>query len=304
MNPIDLHDSRLLVTGGTGFIGQLLCRELCHSGAEVTVLTRNPAKARQSFATLPVMATDMTGLAECDRFDGVVNLAGATVLSRWSAKRQRVLRDSRITFTQNLLRQLDKIGPPAVLISGSAIGFYGDTADDTATEASACGEGFAAQLCHDWEAQALAMEAPNTRVCLLRTGIVLDHGGGALGSMLPAFRLGLGGPIAGGQQWMSWIHRQDLVSLIIWLLSRQDVSGPVNAVAPAPVKNAQFASALGKVLHRPAVLPAPGWVLKLLLGQAAQELLLSSNRVAPQVALEAGFNYRYRDLTAALNASV
>ncbi|WP_041523746.1 TIGR01777 family oxidoreductase [Gilvimarinus agarilyticus] len=304
MKSINFPGCRILVTGGTGFIGHLLCRELCQIGAEVTVLTRSAAKARQRLAKLPVAVIDMAGIAGCERFDGVINLAGATVLSRWSVKRQRVLRDSRITFTHNLLHQLDKIGAPAVLVSGSAIGFYGDTADATATEATARGEGFAAQLCADWEAQALASASRDTRVCLLRTGIVLDRDGGALGSMLPAFRLGLGGPIAGGQQWMSWIHRQDLVSLIIWLLGRQDVSGPINAVAPMSIRNVEFASTLGNVLRRPTVLPVPGWVLKLLVGQAAQELLLSSNRVAPQVAIEAGFEYRYSDLIAALKVSV
>jgi uncharacterized protein (TIGR01777 family) len=304
MGSINVSQCSILLTGGTGFIGQLLCQQLCQTGAKVTVLTRSPEKARRSLERLGASATDFAGLSRYEGFDAVINLAGATVLSRWSKRRRQTLRDSRVAFTQRLMAQLAVQRPPQVLVSGSAIGYYGDTGDVVADESCCAGEGFAADLCRDWEKQARLFSERGTRVCLLRTGVVLDQGGGALSSMLPAFKVGLGGPVASGAQWMSWIHRQDLVSMIIWLLTRDDLAGPVNAVAPKPVRNREFSQQLAEVLHRPAFFKVPKWVLKVLLGQAAQELLLSNNKVAPKVAVEGGFIYRYPELKEALKASV
>ena len=196
-----------------------------------------------------------------------------------------------------------RVSPPA-WVSGSAIGYYGDTGEQACDEAAPPGEGFAPELCRQWELQAGDFARRGSRLCLLRTGIVLGPDGGALARMLPAFRFGLGGPLGSGRQWMSWIHREDIVRLILWLLTDERVSGPVNATAPDSVRNRDFARALGRVLGRPAVLPAPAFMLKLLLGQAAEELLLASNRVVPGKALASAFPFRYTDLDAALAACV
>lgn len=301
---IELSQSRVLVTGATGFIGRLLCQHLCQAGAVVTVLTRHPDKAKRRFAELEVAVTDLPGLARCEGFDAVVNLAGATVLSRWSKRRRQRLRDSRIAFTAELMAQLATKPAPQVLISGSAIGYYGNTGESAADESRPGGDGFAAELCRDWESQAQRFADRGTRVCLLRTGVVLDQGGGALASMLPAFKMAMGGPIAKGEQWMSWIHRYDLVAMILWLLRSDRVAGPVNAVAPQPIRNREFTRHLAEALHRPAFMRMPSWVLTALLGQAAQELLLNHNKVVPQVVVESGFAYRYPSLPEALSASV
>jgi uncharacterized protein (TIGR01777 family) len=202
------------------------------------------------------------------------------------------------------MAQLAAQPAPRVLISGSAIGYYGNTGERAADESCPAGGGFAAQLCRDWESQAQLFADRGTRVCVLRTGVVLDQGGGALASMLPAFKMAMGGPVASGEQWMSWIHRHDLVALILWLLRCDSVAGPVNAVAPQPIRNKNFTRHLAEVLHRPAFMRMPSWLLKALLGQAAQELLLNHNNVVPQVAVESGFAYRYPLLPDALRASV
>ncbi|WP_049722252.1 TIGR01777 family oxidoreductase [Gilvimarinus polysaccharolyticus] len=304
MGAIDLPQSNILVTGGTGFIGQALCRSLSQAGAKVTVVTRDREKAERKLYSLDVSLTDFTDLSSCAGFDAVINLAGAAVLGRWGVSRRQTIRDSRIAFTQKLMAQLAVQSPPKVFVSGSAVGYYGDTAEVEADEHGSQGVGFAADLCCDWERQAMLFSERGSRVCLLRAGVVLAQGGGALGSMLPAFKLGLGGPIAGGEQWMSWIHRQDLVSMIIWLLGQDDIAGPINAVAPNPVRNREFSRQLAEVLNRPAFLNAPRWLLNILLGQAAQELLLNSNKVVPRIALGGGFVYRYPQLLEALKASV
>jgi conserved hypothetical protein TIGR01777 len=289
-----------LITGGSGFIGQALCPRLLEAGHGVTVLSRNPASAAPR---LPAAVRLVDSLAALDAVDTVVNLAGASLAEgRWSEARKRLLRDSRILTTRRLLdwmRRLER--PPATLISGSAIGYYGDRDDQTLDEDSPPADDFAARLCRDWESAAEAAQGLGVRVCRLRIGVVLDAGGGALAKMLPAFRLGLGGPIGSGRQWMSWIHRRDLVELILWLSDASRGDGAWNGTAPTPVRNADFARSLAHALHRPAWLPAPGALLRLGLGEMAG-LLLGGQRVLPRRALDAGFSFRYPDLDSALAA--
>jgi len=299
----NLEGRQILVTGGTGFIGAPLCQALLASGAQVSVLTRDRQHAQQRLPAQVKCVEQLQALSP-ENIWAVINLAGAGIMDRrWSQSRRQLLLSSRIGTTQQLLHFFADAAPE-VVISGSAIGYYGETGDQVCDESASSGEGFAPYLCAEWERAAQAFATRGSRLCWLRTGIVLGEEGGALGRMLPAFKLGLGGPMGSGQQWMSWIHRADIVGLILWLLNDTTLAGPVNATAPESVRNRDFARTLGRVLKRPAVLPVPAFVLKLLLGQAAEELLLSSNRVAPKKIQQAGYTFQYPQLEAALRACV
>lgn len=293
---------RYLITGGSGFIGTALCRALAETGAELTVLTRDPARARPR---LPEGARLVTDLARAGGADVAINLAGENLAQgRWSEARKRLLRDSRIATTRALCAWIERQSPrPRVLVSASAIGYYGARGDEPLDENTAPGEDYAAQLCRDWEAEALRAEPFGLRVCRLRLGVVLDRDGGALARMLPAFRWGLGGPIASGRQWLSWIHRSDVVALIRWCVDRPTARGAYNATAPHPVTNAEFARALGRALQRPAFLRMPAIALKLLLGEMAQ-LLITGQRVLPARLLAEGFAFSFQELPDALVASL
>ncbi|WP_434031035.1 TIGR01777 family oxidoreductase [[Pseudomonas] boreopolis] len=289
----------VLVTGGTGFIGRLLCARLHEAGHAVSVLTRDPARAQVPGARLVV------ALEQAEGVDAVVNLAGASLFDRrWTDAYKQVLRASRIDGTRRLVAWMARQPAlPRVLVSGSAIGWYGPRDDAPLDETVAPGEDFAAWLCRDWEAEAMRATALGVRTCLLRTGIVLDRGGGALEKMLPPFRFGLGGPMGDGRQWMSWIHREDLVRLAIWLIGQPGAQGAFNGTAPGPVANGVFARTLGTVLRRPARLRVPGFALRLALGEMAG-LLLSGQRVLPTRALDAGFAFLHPGLEGALRASL
>jgi hypothetical protein len=289
----------VLVTGGTGFIGRLLCARLQEAGHAVSVLTRDPARAQVPGARLVV------ALEQAEGVDAVVNLAGASLFDRrWTDAYKQVLRASRIDGTRRLVAWMARQpAPPRVLVSGSAIGWYGPRDDAPLDETVAPGEDFAAWLCRDWEAEAMRATALGVRTCLLRTGIVLDRGGGALEKMLPPFRFGLGGPMGDGRQWMSWIHREDLVRLAIWLIGQPGAQGAFNGTAPGPVANGVFARTLGTVLRRPARLRVPGFALRLALGEMAG-LLLSGQRVLPTRTLDAGFAFLHPGLEGALRASL
>lgn len=290
----------VLVTGGSGFIGSALCRALVADGERATVLTRNIPRAR---ARLPDEVTVIDALSNASDIDAVVNLAGENLAThRWTTARKREFRDSRIRTTQRVLDWIAaQSSRPRVLISGSAIGWYGPRGDEPLAEDAAPGSDFAAQLCRDWEAEASKAEAFGVRVCLMRTGIVLDRAGGALSRMLLPFRLGLGGPLGDGRQWMSWIARTDIVALIRWLIGNAAARGAYNATAPTPVTNAEFVAALGCALHRPAFMPMPGFALRLIVGEMA-EMLLTGQRVLPRRALAEGFRFRNPELSAALAA--
>jgi uncharacterized protein (TIGR01777 family) len=296
-----LTSGSVLVTGGTGFIGTSLCHLLAQKGFALTVLSRNPEAAVKVLPPHTMMIKDLADLpvAPCSY---LINLAGEPLAThRWTAQRKEDFRVSRINLTRQLYETLAKRGTaPTVVISGSAVGVYGNRGNELLVESSSVGSGFAADLCRDWEEAGMRFAELGARVCLLRTGVVLDRGGGALQKMLPAFSMGLGGRMGDGSQWMSWIHRFDLIRLILFCLERESLSGPVNGVAPQPVTNNQFTQTLAIALRRPARIPVPRIVLRLMLGEMADELLLASQCVSPEAATKAGFQFSFLELTTAL----
>lgn len=291
----------IAITGGTGFIGRALCRRLLGHGHRLCVLSRRPERVPQlcGAAVAGVASGDWAALPETPA--AIINLAGAGIADRpWTAARRRELRGSRIDVTRALVDWLERSGArPAVLISGSAVGYYGDQGETLVTEHCAPGEDFGARLCRDWEAEARRAEALGVRVCLLRTAPVLGPDGGMLRRLLPPFRFGLGGRIGSGRQWLPWIHREDWLSLAEHLLEHPDLAGAFNACAPNPVTNREFTAALARQLGRPALLPVPAVGLRLLLGEMA-ELLLGGQRAEPAHALETGFRFRFAELRPAL----
>ena len=280
---------RILITGGTGLIGRHLCKALLAEGHQLTVLSRHPetvavkcGAAVQAISSLNEWLPDRT-------FDAVINLAGEPIVDAyWSQQRKQVLRDSRIGLTGKLVQCIAAAKQkPSVLLSGSAVGYYGDSGDVELDETASAGNDFAAQLCVDWEAAALAAEKHGVRVCLLRTGLVLSASGGLLERMLLPFKLGLGARLGSGRQWMSWIHIADYVASVLRLLNDDQMRGPFNMTAPQPVTNAEFTRTLAKSLHRPAFLFAPEPVLRLVMGERAA-LLVEGQRVFPANLVAAG----------------
>lgn len=287
----------VLITGGTGFIGRELCKQLYHAGHTATVLTRSRARAPRGLTGVRLIER----LDEAQGVDTVVNLAGENLSAgRWTPARKKAFRDSRIGTTERLQVWIEaQAVKPRVLISGSAIGYYGASDDTPLTESAAPGAGFAAELCRDWEAAAARIVGLGVRVCVIRIGLVLGHYGGALPKMLPPFRFGLGGPMGTGEQWMSWIRRGDLVRMIQWLLENPKCHGTYNAVAPEPIRNREFAMALGRALNRPARLKLPAPLLKTLMGEMSS-LLLTGQRVLPARVRAEGFTFQYPHLDQAL----
>ncbi|MCX6544950.1 MAG: TIGR01777 family oxidoreductase [Acidobacteria bacterium] len=300
---------RILVAGGSGFLGSHLTTALTAAGHDVSILSRRANPGSASRATGPrTIAWTPDGSAglwakACGPIDAIFNLAGESIGDgRWSPARKAALVASRVNATRTLVHFIDRASPrPSLLINASAIGFYGDRGNDVLTEDAGAGSDFLASLCNDWETEARLAQSGETRVVLLRTGLVLDPRGGALAKMLLPFRLFAGGPFGSGRQFVSWIHRDDWVALAVWLLAAQNVSGPVNATAPAPVTNAEFARTLGRALRRPSWLPAPAFALRAALGEMAGPLLLFSQRVMPERAISAGFSFRYATLERALS---
>lgn len=287
-----------LVTGGTGFIGNALCRALAKNGHRVTVLTRSIAR---SSSRLPDGVSAVESLDGLQAIDAVYNLAGENLATqRWTAARKQALLDSRINTTKRLLSWMEGLEKrPAVLISASAVGFYGPHGDEVVTESASPGHDFAALLCQKWEAEARRAEALNVRVCIVRIGLVLGPDGGVLAKLLPVYRFGGGGPIGTGQQWVSWIHRHDLVRMFLWLLTETSERGVYNGTAPQPVTNAELSRTLGRVLHRPTRLRVPAVVLRPMLGEMA-DLLLTGQRVLPERARSEDFIFDYPSLEPAL----
>jgi uncharacterized protein len=292
---------QVLITGGSGFIGAALCRALLARGDAVTVLTRSATRAR---SRLPAAVRCVEDLAQAVPADAVVNLAGENLGDgRWSAARKQRFVDSRVQTTRRLIDWMQTGQRPQVLVSGSAIGWYGARGDEELGENASPGrpDEFSAQLCRAWEAEALQAEALGVRTCLLRIGIVLERDGGSLQQMLLPFRIGLGGVMGSGAQWMSWIHRDDLVGLILWLIDTPQAQGAYNGTAPQPVRHRAFVRTLARTLHRPAFMPLPAPALRLLLGEMAG-LVLEGQRVLPRRALRGGYAFRYPDLASALGA--
>jgi len=304
---------RIVVAGGTGFLGRPLCERLQAAGHEVVVLTRGGALAPDTAVWRGTARTalarwtatsELAGWAHVvDDADAVVNLAGDSIASgRWTTERKRRLVESRLQATRGLVRALGEASPRTrAFVSASAIGYYGSRGDEPLTEDSSPGDDFLARLCVDWEAEARTAETIGCRVACVRTGIVLAREGGALAKMLLPFRLFAGGPMGPGTQYMSWIHRDDWLSLMQWLVEGP-CDGSFNATAPAPVTNREFARDLGRAMHRPALMPTPAFALRLALGEMADALLLASQRVLPRRAIDLGFRFRYTDLPDALQA--
>ncbi|MGB1333440.1 MAG: TIGR01777 family oxidoreductase [Porticoccaceae bacterium] len=294
----------ILVTGGSGFIGRNLCDRLAslveEQDLEVIVLSRSPIEAAK---VLPISVRVITDLTElCQSVDILINLAGEPIADRrWSDKRKAIIAQSRIQTTQALYEYFSGVNkPPSIVISGSAVGFYGGglANNQKVTEEARVEPNFSSQLCAAWEDTAQQFERLGSRVCLLRTGIVVGKQG-ALSKLMPAFKLGLGGPIASGQQWMPWVHIEDMVEIIMFAIEN-DISGPINCTAPQPVTNREFAKTLGKVLKRPAITPMPAVVVKLLFGQMGDELMIQGQSVIPQKLQRQGYQFKYSDLNTAL----
>ena len=298
---------KILLTGGTGFIGRSVVKNLASRGHEIVLLTRDPESARQKTGIdCNAWKWDaLQGPPPREAFEGinvVINLAGESIAAgRWTSDAKDKIYNSRVIGTRNLVDTLNQthlnLAKPIKFISTSAVGFYGDHGEDTLTETSPQGEGFLAEVCKDWEAEAAKVKGATT--VILRLGVVLGHGG-ALDKMLPVFRKGLGGPLGSGNQWMSWIHLNDLVQIISQAVEAPDMHGTFNAVSPNPITNEIFTYLLGQALQKSTLIRVPKIVLKLALGQMAKETLLASTRTVPARLQEQGFQFQFPELEAAL----
>jgi uncharacterized protein (TIGR01777 family) len=299
--------NRIAITGATGTIGTALATACARDGIAVAALVRDTVRAAERLPAATLHAWDATKgpppEAAFEGVDVVVNLIGEPIDARWTDARKKRLRDSRVVATRALVDSLRGLArPPRLLISASGVAYYGNRGDQILTENSDVGQGFLAELARDWEAEAMKASALGTRVVLLRNGVVLTTAGGILRRLLPPFRLGLGGKLGSGAQWLPWIHMQDEIGLIRHVMNDEGASGPLNAVAPEPVTNAEFVRALGEVLSRPTVMKAPAFALRLAFGgEMVDEALLGSQRVMPVRTLETGYNFRHPLLRAALS---
>lgn len=296
------------MTGATGLIGSRLVARLTERGDAVTVLSRDPEAARERLGEVEAHAWSPTDepapAAALSGRDGVVHLAGENVAQRWSHDAKEAIRTSREAGTRNLVAGLRAADPrPAVLVSSSAAGYYGPRGEERLDENASAGSDFLAEVCRAWEAEALGAEALGMRVVRIRTGVVLDKAGGALAKMLPPFKAGVGGPVAGGDQYVPWIHADDVVGLYLAALDDAGWNGPVNASAPEPVTNRALSKALGRALHRPAIAPIPAVALKVLYGDMAQ-IVTTGQRAVPAKALEHGYAFRHPELDEALEAAL
>jgi hypothetical protein len=295
---------KIVIAGGTGFLGRPLTDALAHDGHSIVVLTRGSPSAGASVRRVAWQPDGSVGgwASELDGADAVINLTGESIGGRrWSAAQKQRILDSRLNATKSLLGATRRAAaPPPLLVSGSAVGYYGPLGDQIATEHTPPGRDFLADVCVKWEAEANRALSPQTRVVCVRTGLVLERDGGALPQMLPPFWFGAGGPVGSGRQYWPWIHRQDWIDLVRFAISDTQIVGPMNATAPNPVTNREFAKALGHATHRPAFMPAPAFALKLLLGEMAEGLLLSGQRAVPAKAQQHGFKFGYETLDHAL----
>jgi hypothetical protein len=292
---------RIVVAGGSGFIGEPLVRRLVARGDDVAVLTRNPARVQAGRAVQWDGRTEGAWSEEVAKADAVINLAGENIAGgRWTAERKRRLIASRLDATHAIVEALRREPErERTLINASAVGFYGNRHDEELDEHSSRGEGFLADLVEQWERAARAAE-PFARLVLVRFGVVLARDGGALAKMLLPFRLGVGGPIASGAQWMSWIERDDVIGMMVWALDNERVRGIYNATSPRAVRNRDFTRALGRALRRPAFLPAPAFALRIAFGQMAEEALIGGQHVLPRRAESDGFRFAHPSLESAL----
>lgn len=292
----------ITLTGATGFIGKRVTKALVQRGDRVTILTRKPRSGDNPRYVVWDARSDPP--AHALETDAVIHLAGESVAQRWTPEVKQRIRSSRIDATRALVRGITASRQkPRVLVSASAIGFYGPRGDDVLTEESPAGSGFLEDVSVQWEQEAQRAEQEAIRVVNPRIGIVLGPDGGALERMLAPFKMGVGGRLGSGQQWMSWVHIDDIVGLILFALDRNDVRGPLNATAPNPVRNVEFTKQLGNVLNRPTIFPVPVIALKLLFGEMA-DVLIWSQRVLPRSAMQHGYSFRFPDLRPALQSAV
>ena len=288
------------MSGASGLLGTAISRTFAAEGTTVTRLVRASATGENQ---IPWKAGKPLTLPS--DFDAVIHLAGESVVGRWTAAKKARIRDSRVLGTQTLTDAVTRMATkPGVIVAASAIGFYGDRGDEVLNESSASGTGFLAEVCREWEAASEPIQQAGVRLVHLRIGVVLSPHGGALGKMLLPYRLGLGGRLGSGKQWLSWIHVDDITGAVRHVLGNESIRGAVNLVGPNPVTNAEFSAALGKALSRPAILPAPVFALRLALGEMADEALLASQRVLPDQLLASRYRFRFPELGAALQSIV
>jgi uncharacterized protein (TIGR01777 family) len=300
----------IVIAGGSGFLGRPLTDALVRDGHDVVLLTRKPASERPAPPRVRAVVWTPDGqsgpwAAAIDGADTVINLSGESIAGgRWTADRKRRIVESRVLATRSLTTAIRQAAhPPALFVSGSAVGYYGPLGDEVVTEARPAGADFLADTCVRWEDAAKQIDPARTRLACIRTGLVLERDGGALPQMMAPFRFGAGGPVGSGRQYLPWIHRRDWIDLVRFVMHTPAASGAVNATAPNPVTSAEFAAALGRVMHRPAFMPAPAFALKLLLGgEMATALLLSGQRVVPARAEQLGFTFSFKNVEDALRS--
>jgi uncharacterized protein len=298
---------RILVTGASGFIGSALCDSLLARGDTVVGLSRDPKRARSTNPSVIWHAWEPTlerpPAAAFENVDGVISLEGEKINQRWTDDAKRRIMESRRKGTRNLIAAIAGLArKPKVLVNQSAIGFYGDRGEAMVDESAESGEGYDAEVVREWEAAAQEAKGVGVRLVIVRTGHVLDPRGGLLGELLTPFKLGVGGPIAGGRQYMSWIHIDDEIGILLWALDNEKVSGTVNSTAPNPVTNREFSQAIGRALGRPASMPVPGFVLDLKFGSEFGHVLRGGQRVMPRRALDLGYRFRYPEIDGALES--
>ena len=294
---------KILITGGTGFIGRILCHRLLDLDHELIVLSRRPEQVSKLCGDAVAAISNLDDLPTDESIDAIINLSGEGIAdARWTRRRKQKLLDSRIDITEQLIAYVAKAKHKlSIMISGSAVGYYGNNYDTEHDEITDNPDDFAQQLCKKWEAAAEPVKDHGVRLCILRTGLVIGKDGGFVKRMLLPFKLGLGGRLGDGNQWMSWIHKDDLIAIIEMLLTSPDLEGNFNATAPEPVTNAEFSLCLAKNLNRPAIFPVPAIVLKLLLGEMS-ELLLGGQKVSPENLMEQNFRFQFESLDSALKA--
>ncbi len=298
---------KVFMTGGTGFVGTSLTRQLIAHGHTVTILTTVPPASGTDLPGRFFIAGDpnhrgpwQSAVAE---HDVIVNLAGASIFSRWTDRKKKILRSSRIDTTRHLVEALPQDARHITFFSTSAVGYYGFHGDEELAETSSAGDDFLAQLARDWEEEAFRAQEKGARVVVTRFGIVLGTGGGALGQMIPLFKLFLGGPLGSGRQWFSWVHMEDLTGAFVFLLQHPEIFGPVNVCSPHPVRNSDLGKAIGRILHRPAFMPAPGFMIRIILGEFGS-VLLKGQRVVPRRLLDSGFRFSHPEIESALRSII
>jgi len=298
---------KVFMTGGTGFVGTYLAKRLISEGHKVTILTQPLGEAALKIIGVTYLPGNPTIKGEWQEtvreHDVIINLAGASIFSRWTPEQKKILLESRIETTGNLVGALPDNAKNITFFSTSAVGYYGFHEDEELTENMSAGNDFLAMLAFDWEKEAMTAQNKGARVVITRFGIVLGKNGGAMGQMLPLFKYFLGGPLGNGRQWFSWVHMQDLAEAFIFLLQHTEISGAVNLCSPQPVRNSELGKAIGKVMHRPSFIPAPGFMIKMILGEFGS-VLLKGQRVIPRRLIDAGFKFKYLNIEDALKSII